>query len=155
MDYKQAYQSEHRSGCGPMGRSKFGGHWGRGKWGGFWGRHAGGMHQPPVNIEETDTAFVISLYAAGLIKENVTLTIKDNVLKISYPGTSQDTDAEQAPKGNFTYQEYNQGGFERSFQLNNKVLTESITAQYADGVLKVTLPKNPETNQPAQTITVA
>ncbi len=153
MDYKQAYQSEHRSGCGPMGRGKFSNQWGRSKWGGFWGRHS--MHQPPVNIEETATEFVISLFAAGLIKENVTLTIKDDVLKIGYTGANQPADVEQAPKGNFTYQEHNQGGFERLFQLNNKVLTESITAQYADGILKVVLPKNPATNQPAQTVTVA
>lgn len=137
-----------------MGRGKFSHHWGRSKWGGFWGRHAGGM-QPPVNIEETESEFVISLFAAGLVKENVTLTIKDDVLKIGYPGTSQGPEAEQAPKGTFTYQEHHQGGFQRSFQLNNKVLTESITAQYADGILKVILPKNPATNQPAQTVTVA
>jgi HSP20 family protein len=155
MDYKQAYQSEHRSGCGPTDRSRFSNPWGRGKWGGFWAQQAGLTNRPPVNIEETETEFVISLFAAGLLKENVTLTIKDDVLTIGYPGERQHTDAEQAPKGNFTYQEHHQRGFQRSFQLNNKVLSESITAQYTDGILKVILPKNPATNQPAKTVTVA
>jgi HSP20 family protein len=134
-----------------MGRSKFNGPWGRGKFGGFGRRHAGWGAQPPVNIEETDTEFVISLFAAGLRKENVTLSVKDDVLTISYPGAN----AESAPQENYTYQEYSQGSFERQFRLNDKVMTESISASYADGILKVTLPKNPATNKPAQSITVA
>ncbi|WP_255433079.1 Hsp20 family protein [Spirosoma sp. KUDC1026] len=35
------------------------------------------------------------------------------------------------------------------------MLTDGISASYADGILRVTLPKNPETNAPAQTINVA
>jgi len=150
MYHNQAFQSEHKYGCGPMGRGKFG----RGKFANFW-RRAGGFGQPPVNIEETDEAFVVSLFAAGLVKENVTLSVKDDVLTIAYPGTGEGPGAEQNPQGNFTYQEHMLNGFERSFRLNNKVVVESISASYSDGILKVTLPKNPETNKPAQTITVA
>lgn len=131
-----------------MGRGRFGGAWGKGKFGNFWNRHMSA--HPPVNIEENDNEFIISLIAAGLSKEKIALTVKNDMLTISYPGT----DAESNPAGNYSYQEYRQGGFERQFQLNNKVLTESISASYTDGVLKVTLPKNPETNIPAQTISV-
>ncbi|GAB3559182.1 Hsp20/alpha crystallin family protein [Spirosoma fluminis] len=157
MYQKQAFQSEHTGNCGSRGRGKFGGPWGRGKFGNFWGgpgfgRHAGGFSQPPVNIEETDGEYVISLFAAGLVKENVTLTVKNDVLAIAYPGINQEADS--ASTTAYTYQEYTQRAFERSFQLNNKVLVDSISASYADGILKVVLPKNPATNQPAQTITV-
>ncbi|GAB4017960.1 hypothetical protein GCM10028808_50990 [Spirosoma migulaei] len=142
-----------------MGRGKFG-PWGRGKFGGFWGgpmfgRHGGGFHQVPVNIEETDAEYTISLFAAALVKENVKLTVKDDVLTVSYQGNDQSEANEQADTGKYTYQEYGNRSFERSFRLNDKVLTENITASYADGVLKVVLPKNPATNKPAQTITVA
>ena len=151
-----------------MGRGKVGDPWavrrsGRGRFGGFWagpfGRHAGGFAQPPVNIEETNADYIISLFAAGLIKERVSLTVKDDVLQIAYPGTDAGTDqeinSESTAKGNVTYQEYKQGAFERLFRLNNKVLVERISASYADGVLNVVLPKDPATNVPAQTITVA
>jgi HSP20 family protein len=149
MYNKQAYQSEFKGNCGLMGRGKFGGPWGRGKFGGFWSRHAGSFGQPPVNIEETDSEYIISLFAAGLRKEQVTLTVKDDVLRIGYSGDTTDGSTK------YTYQEYNQSEFERSFQLNGKVLTDSVSASYADGILRVTLPKNPETNAPAQTINVA
>lgn len=143
-----------------MGRGRFGGSWGRQRWDGFragsaFGRHAGGFAQPPINIEETDAQFVISLYAAGLVKESVTVTVKNDVLTISYPDAAQAAGSESATTGNFTYQEYRQGAFERQFKLNNKVVVEAISAGYADGVLRVVLPKNPATNQPAQTISIA
>jgi HSP20 family protein len=150
MYNRQAFQSEFKGNCGQMNRGKFGGPWGRGKFGNFWARQAGAFGQPPVNIEESDSEYVISLFAAGLRKENVTLTVKDDMLRIGYTeSTSSDASAK------YTYQEYSQSGFERSFQLNSKVLTDGISASYADGILRVTLPKNPETNAPAQTINVA
>lgn len=149
MFNKQAFESGNKGGCGPMGRGGFGGPRGRGKFGAFWGRHAGGLHQAPVNIDQTDTEFVISLFAAALVKEKVNLAVKDDVLTISYTGPD-----ESATSPTSTYQEYYNPSFERSFQLNDKVLTESISATYTDGVLKVILPKNPATNQPAKTITV-
>lgn len=160
MYNKQAFESGNKGGCGPMGRRGFGGHWagpafGRGKFGGFWARHAGGFHQVPINIEETDTDYIISLFAAALVKENVKLTVKNDALTISYQSTDSSADTEQATTGSYTYQEHTNQSFERSFRLNDKVITESISATYVDGVLKVTLPKNPETNKPAQTITVA
>ena len=154
MYNKQAFEGGHKGNCGQwggFGRGRFGGPWGRGKAGGFWGgRHGGWFQQVPVNIEETDTDDTIILFAPALAKENIKLAIKNDVLTISYEGTEP---AENQTK--YTYQEYGHRSFERAFQLNNKVLTERISATYADGVLKVVLPKNPETNQPAQTITVA
>ncbi|WP_228724247.1 hypothetical protein [Spirosoma sp. KUDC1026] len=99
MHTKQAYQSEFKGNCGPMGRGKFGGPWGRGKFGGFWARQAGAFGQPPVNIEENGSEYVISLFAAGLRKENVTLTVKDDVLRIAHPEVTADTSAK------YTYQD--------------------------------------------------
>jgi HSP20 family protein len=159
MYNKQAFQSEYKGGCGSMGRGGFGSKWGRGKFGGFWGGSMGGRHtwggqQAPVNIQETETEFIISLFAAGIDKEKVTLSVKDDVLTIAYKDSASAETAD-ATTANYTHQEYGDRSFERSFRLNDKVITESITASYADGVLNVVLPKNPATNKPAQTINVA
>lgn len=127
----------------------------------FGGRPFGGGHpwmhklqgymngSKPVNIEETDTAFIISLYAAGLQKEHFNISVKEEVLTIRYaaPGQSE--------TGNYVYQEYQPANFERSFQLSNKVLTDEINASYTDGVLKIIFQKNPETNKPGQEINIA
>ena len=155
MYSKQAFDHTTKGNCGPWGRHKSGGPWGRGRFGNFWDRQAGGAGQAPVNIEETDTAYVITLLAAGLSKEKINLSVKDDQLTISYQEPSAETSAGPNEAGRYTYQEFGTRSFKRTFQLNNKVLTDSISATYTDGTLSVTLPKNPETTKPAQTITVA
>lgn len=152
MHHNQGFQGDYKGGCGSWGRHK--GNWGNGKMGGFW-RQMGRFAQPPVNIEETANEYVISLFAAGLAKDKVTLTVKNDVLTVAYPGMNQEGKPEPGEQSKYSYQEHSQGGFERQFQLNNKVLTDTISASYADGILTVTLPKNPVTNIPAQTISVA
>ncbi|MBO9618694.1 MAG: Hsp20/alpha crystallin family protein [Niabella sp.] len=127
---------------------------------GFWGRKfregnpwAHKLHQfmsdrKAVNIEETDTAYIVALYAAGLKKEHFKISINEEVLTIKYAPNESGNSAQ------YIYQEYQAGPFERSFKLNNKVLTDTVSAVYEEGVLKVTLNKNPETTKPAQEVTV-
>lgn len=139
-------------GCGPRGRH-FGGHGFPGGWGGFRGGHGfGGFRRVPVNIEETGSSFIVNLYAAGLNKEDIKVTVKDDVLIISYTGN----EAGEPTTGdrNYTRREFHNSSFERQFALNSKVSTEAVSAAYTDGILTVTLPKDPETNKPAQDINV-
>jgi HSP20 family protein len=142
------------AGCGGRGR-----HWGRhfgqrGHRGGHpWAKFFSAFQPVPVNIETTETSFVLTLFAAGLVKENISLTVQNDVLTIAYQGTDAASDNSEDPR--YTRREFRNASFERAFQLNGKVLTDGITAAYADGILTVTLPKNPDTNQPAQTIGVS
>ena len=148
-------------GCGQRGRH-FGGHGFPGGWGGHKGGRGFGpfsgfdpfsrFRRVPVNIEESDTSFIISLYASGLQKEAIKVTVKDDVLTISYKGN--ETGEPTTEERNYTRREFHNASFERQFSLNDKVITEDINAVYADGILTVTLPKNPETNKPAQDINV-
>ena len=115
---------------------------------GHWAHKMQGHRRVPANIEETDQQYVISLCAAGLSKEAITLQVKDDILTVTYKG-AQGSDAQS-----FTHQEHSQASFERSFLLNGRVATENISATYADGILKITLPKTPEAAKPAQSINV-
>jgi len=150
-DKQQQFKGRH-SGCGHFGR-KFGNLFGsamenKRQWGNAFG--AGFGNRKAVNIEETDTTFILSLYAAGLRKSDFTISVKGDVLTIRYtapaPGENN--------QNQYAHLEYEPSSFERSFQLNGKVITENINASYVDGVLKVTLPKNPDTNKPAQQVNV-
>ncbi|MBC7423929.1 MAG: Hsp20/alpha crystallin family protein [Ferruginibacter sp.] len=130
--------------CGGFGQQKFGRHFMEGMQ-----QFTGGRaNRVPVNIEEDDAAYYLHVYAAGLKKENFTLSVKEEVLSISYKAEGSNNESK------FSHQEFVANSFERLFQLNSNVVTESISAAYADGVLKVTLPKNPETAKPAQKVTV-
>jgi len=146
---------EHRCHSGRMhgrygaGAGRFGGHFG-----GPFGHHKFGMfnqgfRKVPVNIEETENSFIIELYAPALVKEHLKVVTKDDVLTISYQ-PEEETDSAKK----YSRREYSNGTFERAFALNEKVLSENISAHYADGILMVTLPKNPETNTPEKDIQV-
>ena len=147
-------RSEHHfkynnRGCGHGFKEKFAEHFSRkGRFDKFFGGHSG--NQKAANIQESKEAFVISLYAAGLSKNNFKISVSEDILTIAYTASQ-----EQQSATSFSYQEYELGSFERAFQLNGKVLTDAINASYIDGVLIVTLPKNPATNIPAQEVPVS
>ena len=109
-----------------------------------------GFRRVPANIEETDESYIIHLFAPALEKAFLKVVTKDDVLTVSY--TPGEESADGAKK--FSRREYSNGAFERAFALNGKVLPEDITAKYADGILTITLPKNPETTVPARDIAV-
>ncbi len=137
-------------GCGNGFKSKFAEHFARK---GRFDKVFGGQfaNRKAANIQENDSSFIISLYAAGLNKSNFKISATEDILTISYSAPkTQENDGVS-----FSHQEYEFGSFERSFQLNGKVLTDSISATYIDGVLIVTLPKNPATNIPAQEVPVS
>lgn len=89
----------------------------------------------PVNITETDAAYIISLYAPSLDKQAISVTTQRDVLSIRYNGKALDENTR------FTRREYRVEEIDRSFDLKGRVQTDAIKASYADGVLKVELPK--------------
>lgn len=101
-----------------------------------------------ANIIEAENTFTIALFAAGLDKSAFKVSVSDDVLTIQYNAPEEKDNAE------YVHREYKPVPFERSFHLNGRVLTDNMAATYTDGVLKVTLQKNPDTNRPAQEITV-
>lgn len=124
------------------------GGWGN-RWGGYgpWANRAGKW--VPVNIQENETDFELSLYAPGLQKERIKVAVKDDVLTVSY------SPSEEKGTSNFTRREYRNESFERSFVLNGKVQVENIHASYAEGILRIVLAKDSDKNKPAQNISVS
>ena len=121
------------------------------RWKAAMAQRFGGWGQPAANIEESDGAFSISLYAAGIRKEDVSIRVKNDVLEVSYqPSAAQGTTGPE-----FASREHTEAPWKRGFQLNGKVLTESISASYTEGVLRITLPKNPDTNTKPVTVNVS
>lgn len=150
-DRQQQPFTGHPRGCGHFGK-KFGGMFGhamegKAQWKDAFNSRFG--NRKAANIEETDSAFTISLYAAGLRKQDFTISVTADVLTIKYTAPVTGENPNQ-----YAHLEYQPSSFERSFQLNGKAMTDNISASYVDGVLKVTLPKNPETNKPAQQVKV-
>jgi HSP20 family molecular chaperone IbpA len=94
---------------------------------------------PIADIFETEDALAVIMEMPGVAKDNVTIEVEDDVLRvegrIDY-AKYQDMDP--------LYTEYNVGHYARGFSLSGKIDREAISARLEDGVLTLTLPKAKE-----------
>jgi len=139
---------DHNSARGAQGCGQaFGKH-------GHFGHHRGEhfrrpKYSLPINIADNEANFEVYVYALGYAKENIKISVQDDVLYISGTRT---VDEENLPS--FSKQEYPIKSFERMLNLNGQVDVAAISAKQEDGVLIVTLPKNAEAQKPSQEIPV-
>jgi len=99
------------------------------------------VSSPAVNIEEHDTHFLMSLAAPGLDKSDFNISMEKDYLTIS---AEKKTEREEKSEGKFTRREFNYSSFKRSFQIDENINQEGISATYENGVLHITLPKKEE-----------
>ena len=92
---------------------------------------------PPMDFAETDTEYVIRLEVPGVHKENLDVSLENNVLTLS--GRREFHKEEKAEQ--YIWQEREEGRFVRSLRLPTPVMGEKIEALVEDGVLMVRLPK--------------
>ena len=104
-----------------------------------WFKHkfASAWNQPAVNVKEFDDKYELLVYASGYTKGDFQVSLKDNTLVV---GVKQKAQAE-GENWHWRRQEFRAQGFERQFELNDKVDKEAIGAKYEEGILHVTLPK--------------
>ncbi len=95
-----------------------------------------------MRIHETDTAYLLESDLPGVGRENIGLSVEGNVFTITAQRPAPDWHKpaeEDKPR--------HQHRMERRFELEG-IDTAAITADYVDGVLKVTLPKEQPEEKP-------
>jgi HSP20 family protein len=96
---------------------------------------------PPVDIYETESAFVVEADLPGVHQENVNIQFDRNALTIS--GTRGATlPAKEKSQLRVFSAERLSGTFSRSIRLPEHVDAEKIEASFVNGVLTVTVPKS-------------
>ena len=119
----------------------------------FWG--FSGLDQQvnvPVNLRETGQGYEMSLIAPGLRKEDFKLNVTDDLLTVSYE-QKQEHNEESAQEG-WLRKEYKMQSFSRSFNLDDSVDVNKITASYDNGVLHLSLPKKENARRITKTIEI-
>jgi len=89
-----------------------------------------------VDISEDEKAIFIEADMPGMKKEDVTVSMEDDVLSISANGST----ARKREKG-YHRIERSWGSLSRSFTVGDNVDSEHIDASYDNGVLKIVVPK--------------
>ncbi len=92
---------------------------------------------PMVDISETETAFVINVEIPGINKEDVKVTVDNNILSIN--GTREQEKEDEGKK--FHRIERSYGSFTRSFTLPEYVDEKHIQANFHDGLLNLRIEK--------------
>jgi HSP20 family protein len=93
---------------------------------------------PPVDITEDDKEYVIKAELPEMKKEDIKLSVEDNVMSIS--GERKYEKEEKGKKYHRIERTY--GSFMRRFTLPGTADGSTVSAEYKDGVLNVRLPKS-------------
>ena len=84
---------------------------------------------PQVSETETDAQFVVALAVPGLVKKDLNVEVKNNILSVSYEKKEEDNNS-------FVKQ-----SFSRKWSLPKGSTAESISAEFKNGVLTVAVDK--------------
>ena len=97
---------------------------------------------PKVNVYEYDDKIGIVAEIPGLDKKNVSVDVEDQVLTISGDKHGLDDSG-----GKCITRELKQSSFKRSFNLGEHLDGDSVSANFKDGMLSISVPKK-EPEQP-------
>ena len=91
----------------------------------------------PVNVRETDKAIEMEFVAPGLRKEDFKVKVNGDLLTVSF---EQDAESTEQRDG-WLRREYSARSFSRSFHIDESFDVSGISARYADGILRVSVPR--------------
>jgi len=95
---------------------------------------------PPLDFYEDNDSFTVKVELPGMKKEGIELSLHDGALTIS----GERNPATEYRNVEAFRSERFQGRFHRTLSLPKPVVAEQVKANYANGILTVTLPKAEE-----------
>jgi HSP20 family protein len=112
-------------------------------------RHSPDAWAPAIDVYETAAAFIVTAEVPGVSREQIELALEESTLTIrghrkERPASSDVLHFHQIERGF--------GSFERTFEFADSIDAGGVSADLSDGVLTITLPKQPA--PPARRIVV-
>jgi len=96
-------------------------------------------YRPNVDIIDTDVAIEVRADLPGAASESIDVAFEQGILSIEAQVPRRDRESWQR-----VGTEFGVGNFHRRFQIDANVEPDGINADYANGVLTITLPKKSE-----------
>jgi HSP20 family protein len=97
---------------------------------------------PPVDLAEHDDRYLLTIELPGLSRADITLEYLDQVLTVRGKRAGQECCPER-----YQQLERGQGPFSRSFRFALPIKADDVSADFADGVLTITVPKQAPTDR--------
>ncbi len=114
--------------------------------------HRRGTFTPPVDVYETDDAFVVRAEIAGVRPEDIGVTVEPEQRAVEIFGRRENPAAGEARR--FYNMEIETGQFYRRIILPGDFDGDGVTAKYSDGFLIVRLPKHPGRSRPGRRVPI-
>jgi HSP20 family protein len=92
---------------------------------------------PPVDIQETADAYRLVAELPGMTKEDINITLENNVLRLSGERKFE----KDVKKDGYHRIERTYGTFARAFTLPSQVNQEKVEASFENGLLTIVVPK--------------
>ena len=99
-----------------------------------------GSDSPRADLIETEEDFELELDLPGYDEKNIDVTVEQGILSIT--GSRESSHEEET--ADYRLRERSFGRFTRSFSVPQTIDSSAVVAEYANGVLRVTLPKAAE-----------
>ena len=109
---------------------------------------ATGGQWPQLDVAETDKEVTVTAELPGMEEKDVELLLEDGVLTLKGEKRAETEDNDRQ------FSERYYGRFERRIPLDAEVQADKIEARFKNGVLTVTLPKDPEAQPKARRIAI-
>ncbi|HIV94529.1 MAG TPA: Hsp20/alpha crystallin family protein [Candidatus Sellimonas avistercoris] len=92
-----------------------------------------------TDIRDTDDSYELDVDLPGYKKDEINVQLKEGYLTISASKNTENDEKDK--KGNYIRRERYNGTMSRSFYVGNAIHQDDIRAKYADGILKISVPK--------------
>ena len=96
------------------------------------------VFQTKVDMKQTDQQYVVTIDLPGMQKDNINVEVKKGMLLVS---GERNSEVEETKGNQFFRKERSFGHFSQSIPLPDDAKADLIDAQYDNGVLKVTIPR--------------
>jgi HSP20 family protein len=103
---------------------------------------------PHLDVSETDKQVTVTAELPGLEEKDVELLLQDGMLTLRGEKRSETDDKDRQ------FSERYWGRFERRIMLDAEVQADKAEARFKNGVLTVTIPKNPEAERKTRRIEI-
>jgi HSP20 family protein len=105
---------------------------------------------PPIDMSEDEKAYKITAELPGLDAKDVDVSVSGNTLVLKGEKRQEKEEKDK----NYYFSERSYGSFQRAFELPASVDRDKVAADFAKGVLTITLPKTAEAQKQAKRIEV-
>lgn len=108
----------------------------------FFGNSFEDFDEMDLELYEEDDKVVAKFKAPGFGKDNLDLTIEDNILTIT--GKAIDEEKDEDKKNRYYYRRMEHKSFTRTVRLPVRVKAEEAEAEFQDGMVTIHMPKAAE-----------